>query len=85
MFSYDPYDAITCIDIYIIWRNSDCKLINEIELAVRDTSYDLGTFERSISKMCQKAREDLTKYWLPKIQRILITVLYDKLYAVSYT
>ncbi|XP_050489875.1 dynein axonemal heavy chain 7-like isoform X6 [Bombus huntii] len=52
---------------------SGCKLINGRELAARDASYDLGNFERTISKMCSRVKEELAKHWLPKIQGILIT------------
>lgn len=65
---------------YDVWCNSGCKLINGRELAARDASYDLGNFERTISKMCSRVKEELAKHWLPKIQGILIAVLYDMLY-----
>ncbi|XP_078044753.1 dynein axonemal heavy chain 7 isoform X4 [Augochlora pura] len=56
------------------YRDFDPKsLIDQNELMSRDTSYDLGNFEDVVLKMCHKTREDLLKYWLPKIQTILLT------------
>ncbi|KZC14323.1 Dynein heavy chain 7, axonemal, partial [Dufourea novaeangliae] len=52
---------------------SDRKVIDESQLMARGASYDLATFEEAILRMCHKMREDLVKYWLPKVQSILLT------------
>ncbi|XP_076748638.1 dynein axonemal heavy chain 7 isoform X2 [Xylocopa sonorina] len=57
-----------------------------MELAASDTSYDLVSFEKTISKMCFKTKENLTKQWLPKIQMILIAAFErDELPSINET
>ncbi|XP_076249285.1 dynein axonemal heavy chain 7 [Calliopsis andreniformis] len=56
---------------------SDRKLIDGNQLIARGTSYDLTSFEKTILKMCQKTKEDLIKYWLPKLEAILLSA-YEK-------
>ncbi|XP_076618005.1 dynein axonemal heavy chain 7 isoform X2 [Colletes latitarsis] len=41
------------------------------------TSYDLDSFGKAILKMCYRTREDLAKYWLPKLGNILLAA-HDK-------
>ncbi|XP_026297252.1 dynein heavy chain 7, axonemal isoform X2 [Apis mellifera] len=64
--------------IFDFWNRefSDCKLLCEAELASREYITDLEVFERTISKMYHKTKEDLLKYWLPKIQALFITALH---------
>lgn len=44
------------------------------ELAAHGASYNLTDFEKTVLRMCQKVKEDLSKNWLPKIQTILSAV-----------
>ncbi|XP_043799961.1 dynein axonemal heavy chain 7-like isoform X2 [Apis laboriosa] len=64
--------------IFDFWNRefSDCKLLCEVELASREFITDLEVFERTISKMYHKTKEDLLKYCLPKIQALFITALH---------
>ncbi|CAK9824900.1 Dynein axonemal heavy chain 7 [Anthophora retusa] len=54
---------------------SDRKLVDRGQLAECDLSYDLSSFERIISKICHKTKEDLVKHWLLRIQKILTTAM----------
>ncbi|XP_076664543.1 dynein axonemal heavy chain 7 [Andrena cerasifolii] len=49
------------------------RLINVNQLLARGTSYNLASFEKAILKMCYKTKEDLARYWLPKLQNVLLT------------
>ncbi|XP_053995911.1 dynein axonemal heavy chain 7-like isoform X3 [Hylaeus anthracinus] len=71
MILYCP--AVRRIIDYWYREFSERKLISEQELMGHGTSYDLASFEKAISKMCLRTREDLAKYWLPKLRTILFT------------